>query len=115
MKKQCKFNLNEEEYEQADNLAKSYNLTITKLAKFFVLNATLPQTPNEKEQLAEIKKTKSQLKMIGINLNQIARRVNARSIYAKDSTNGTLISNEEILNGINETKAMLQKIHEGLE
>ncbi|MEL4030523.1 plasmid mobilization relaxosome protein MobC [Caldifermentibacillus hisashii] len=111
-KKQYKFYLTEEEFEKADNLAKKYNLTVTKLAKFFLLNMGVPKTAAEIEKRNQLKEVKNEIKQIGVNLNQIAKRVNARYYYEKNTSHHSFISNEELFQLLTETKNELNKLNE---
>lgn len=78
-RKQFRFWLNADEYETALNFSMNYNMSITKLAKFFLLNRKLPTTKNEYELVIEREKLRKELNQIGINLNQVARKLNSFS------------------------------------
>lgn len=78
-RKQFRFWLNADEYKRAFDFSSNYNMSITKLAKFFLLNRTLPTTKTEYDSLIEKEKLRKELNQIGINLNQIARKLNSFS------------------------------------
>lgn len=93
-RKQFRFWLNKEEYEQAFEFSMNYNMSITKLAKFFLLNRTLPHTKSEYESFLEKEKLRKELNQIGVNLNQVARKLNS---FSTDQLNG---EGNEILHSI---------------
>lgn len=93
-RKQFRFWLNKEEYEQAFEFSMNYNMSITKLAKFFLLNRTLPNTKTEYEALLEQEKLRKEINQIGVNLNQVARKLNSFSTDQLEN------EGNEILQGI---------------
>ena len=75
-KKQFTFWLSKEEFERANHFSAKYGMTVTKLAKYFLLNQSLPDTSAEIEKRNEYKKYRNEVKRVGINISQIARALN---------------------------------------
>lgn len=75
-KKQFTFWLSSEEFEQANHFSAKYGMTVTKLAKYFLLNQSLPDTSAEIAKRNEYKKYRNEVKRVGVNISQIARALN---------------------------------------
>lgn len=75
-KKQFTFWLSKEEFERANHFSAKYGMTVTKLAKYFLLNQSLPDTSAEIEKRNEYKKYRNEVKRVGVNISQIARALN---------------------------------------
>jgi hypothetical protein len=70
--------LTEEEYEMLSKLAEERNLSVSELVRKLVFERRLPKPTPKKAMLKipECRKLAYELNKIGVNLNQIARRVN---------------------------------------
>ncbi len=75
-KKQFTFWLSKGEFERANHFSAKYGMTVTKLAKYFLLNQSLPDTSAEIEKRNEYKKYRNEVKRVGVNISQIARALN---------------------------------------
>ncbi len=98
--KEVKFRLNEKEIAIAKRHAGSYDMSINAIAKFSVLNLSLPKNP---EEALAIKKLNIQIGAIGNNLNQIARKLNTNKSFTHEEKT-------EIVKALNEIRNETRKL-----
>ncbi len=98
--KEVKFRLHEKEMEIAKRHAESYDMSINAIAKFSVLNLSLPKNP---EEALATKELNIQVGAIGNNLNQIARKLNTNKSFTHEEKT-------EIIKALNEVRNETRKL-----